>query len=329
MAGCPKCAIDIVRANPHKAAKRLPNGFVTFKDLREGEVLNLPEKWFSGELDTRPRAYFAALPHMDGVTPSSLGDAAAGVLADYAALDAANAKVSALAAMGDQGFGDAAENAANVVDASVSEIVGSGSPAVYAIPYAQDVRKSTSKARARLPALSAAIVAGNSNDSFQVRSDVLHDLSDAMSSARLALQAFYGDVPAPPTSVADAARAAVAAIVADPSYCTSVTHPGSSVNAAVHAFKTAWNSSGANPVPINTSNYEQATASALAQALGSAPTACAPHVTVSPVAPITPAAPVATASSGLSVGAMAGIGLLGAGVVGSAIYLTNRKRNRR
>jgi hypothetical protein len=65
-AGCPKCAIDLVVANPHKPAVRYPNGFVTFRELRVGERLALPDKWFSGALDRLPRAYFESLPSADG-----------------------------------------------------------------------------------------------------------------------------------------------------------------------------------------------------------------------------------------------------------------------
>lgn len=69
MAGCPRCSRDLVRANPHKAAVVYPNGFTTFKELRAGEKLVLPEKWFDGTLDQMPHRYFAALPYADGVTP--------------------------------------------------------------------------------------------------------------------------------------------------------------------------------------------------------------------------------------------------------------------
>jgi hypothetical protein len=46
--GCPKCTRDLVLANPHKPYAVLPNGFITFRELRVGEVLNLPNKWFDG-----------------------------------------------------------------------------------------------------------------------------------------------------------------------------------------------------------------------------------------------------------------------------------------
>jgi hypothetical protein len=76
-AGCPKCAIDLVRANPHKPAMRYPNGFFTFQSLQPGERLWLPDKWFNGELDSMPQSYFAALPSANGVTPGALGDVSA------------------------------------------------------------------------------------------------------------------------------------------------------------------------------------------------------------------------------------------------------------
>jgi hypothetical protein len=63
-AGCPKCTRDLVAANPAKATKTYPNGFVTFQSLAVGEVLNLPDKWFNGALDRLPQAYFDELPSM-------------------------------------------------------------------------------------------------------------------------------------------------------------------------------------------------------------------------------------------------------------------------
>jgi hypothetical protein len=76
MAGCPKCAIDLVRANPHKPIVQYPNGYITFRELRVGETLWLPDVWFNGLHDQRPASYFAALPSADGqhhVPPSAGG----------------------------------------------------------------------------------------------------------------------------------------------------------------------------------------------------------------------------------------------------------------
>lgn len=74
-AACPKCSVDLIRANPQKSTIVYPNGFVSFRDLRAGESLWLPEKWFDGTLDRMPREYFASLPYADGVTPG-VGQAA-------------------------------------------------------------------------------------------------------------------------------------------------------------------------------------------------------------------------------------------------------------
>ena len=63
MAGCPKCAKDLVEANPHRESVRHPNGFLAFLEpLVPGEQLWLPEKWFDGTLDRMPQAYFDDLP---------------------------------------------------------------------------------------------------------------------------------------------------------------------------------------------------------------------------------------------------------------------------
>jgi hypothetical protein len=118
-ASCPKCAIDLIRANPHKETVVHPNGFVSFKELRVGEELCLPEKWFDGRLELLPPAYFASLPYHNGVTPSPFGEAAAGVLRDFRALDVAADKLAALTAMGDQAFTRSAGDVAAAIDAAV------------------------------------------------------------------------------------------------------------------------------------------------------------------------------------------------------------------
>lgn len=46
--GCPKCTRDLVLSNPQKGYVTYPNGFITFRELYVGEVLNLPDKWFDG-----------------------------------------------------------------------------------------------------------------------------------------------------------------------------------------------------------------------------------------------------------------------------------------
>lgn len=46
--GCPKCVRMLVTANPQKPYTKLSNGFVTFKDLQVGELLNIPQPWVDG-----------------------------------------------------------------------------------------------------------------------------------------------------------------------------------------------------------------------------------------------------------------------------------------
>jgi hypothetical protein len=84
-AGCPKCAIDLVAANPHKPAGIMPNGFKTFKSLTVDEKIALPDKWFDGTLDKLPPSYFAALPYADGTTRGTLGDIYGTLGASYSA----------------------------------------------------------------------------------------------------------------------------------------------------------------------------------------------------------------------------------------------------
>lgn len=324
-AGCPKCSIDLVRAAPHKAVVVYPNGYRTFKELRAGEKLTLPEKWFTPEFDALPPAYFAALPHPDGVTPSKLGPRATGVLGDYSTLDSAIAHAAMLTPMDNQAFSAAVGGTSTLLDRSVREADGSTNPGIAA--YAQATHLATGSAMQRNLDLIKAIQAGNQPTADQARIAVQNDLLTAIDSARLALGAVYGGTSKPAAStVLAAAQAAAAAIAADPGYCVSVAHSGTSVNAAVHAFKTAWNAANpSSPVPVGTGTYEQATADALARALGtSAPAACAVRVSVEFGTPIIDS-PRPQQDQGLSTGAVIGIGLLGAGAVGAALYFATRK----
>jgi hypothetical protein len=230
-AGCPRCAIDLTTSNPHKPTVIHPNGFKTFRDLRVGETLSLPDKWFSEEFDRLPPSYFARLPHSDGVTPGAVGDST-----------------------------DPA-----------SPPSGGYAPVVV--------------------------------------------------------------IPAFPSAVVSAAQAAASALGADPNYCASVRQAGSAVNAAVHAFKTAWNSSQSAPVPIGTSNYEAPTADALMQVIGSAPPACSaappPAPAPIPYVPPPPRPGSAAQPPGLSAASVVGIGLFGAAAVGGAAYMILHGRGRK
>ena len=344
MAGCPKCARDLILANPHKEAVEHPNGFVTFKDLRAGETLILPDKWFDGTLDRRPSAYFAALPYSDGTTSSTLGLAAAGILGDYATFDTATSKVNALSTMSDQAFNAAVSDVAATIDQSVREVDGNANPAIAA--YAQAVHTATASATSRNADLTSAIASGDQNTVLQTRAGIQSDLATALDAAQLALQSFYSSTPtgAPvqpspstgafPATVVSAAQAVATAIAADSNYCSTVSQPGSAVNSAVHVFKTAWNASQTPTVPINTGNYEQATSDALRRVLGAAPAACAARVPP-PVRPaphmlpqILPQAQTQQQPGGLSGGAILGLALLGAGAVGGAIYYATGRKSR-
>ncbi len=110
--------------------------------------------------------------------------------------------------------------------------------------------------------------------------------------------------PVVPDALTTLASTAAAALTADSNHCKSVGQPGSSVNTAVHAFKTAWNAANpSNRVPVGTGKYEASVATALTSLLGAgaAPDGCAgggggkhaPPPVPTPVAPPPPPAVVA------------------------------------
>ena len=322
-----------MKANPHKPSVTFPNGFATFRTLDAGEMINLPDKWFDGELDSRPPAYFQALPYADGVTPSTLGAAAAGVLGDFAVLDQATQKVAALAGMTDAAFTNAVGEAGSTIDASVQEAYGS--PNAAAAKLAQSVQDGTQWAWTRNGDLASAVANSDVVNINQARLDIQNALTTALANAKLTLNALYSQ-PTPgagfsPT-VVSAAQALANAVAADPNYCASVAQSGSAVNTAVHAFKAAWNASQTPAVPINTGTYETATATAVMQVFGSAPKPCDGGAAPQPARPTAPPAqnptgPIAAApSQGLSTGAVVGIGLLAAGTVGGIACAATRKR---
>jgi hypothetical protein len=119
--------------------------------------------------------------------------------------------------------------------------------------------------------------------------------------------------------VMGAGQAVAGAVAADPDYCASVAKAGSAVNKAVHEFKVAWNAANVgSPVPIGTGNLEPEVAAALATVLGDkAPAACSGG-----------AQPLAEKKS-LSTGAIVGIGLGVAALVGGVTYVATRKPRRR
>jgi hypothetical protein len=329
-AGCPKCAKDLVALHSHRPTISYPNGYKTFREMSAGERLALPDKWFNGSLDALPSSYFAALPHPNGTTHG------VGTLGDPAS-DA----VSALAQLDDHAFSYAVPPACLLLDQSVAAADGSADPRIKA--YASATHIGTSAAKARNQDLIKAMSAGDQATASAARLAIQNDLLTAVASAELAIQTApasgsvlvdIGQATIDPSIMTAAARAAAAAIAADPNFCTNVAQAGSAVNTAVHSFKTAWNAANpSNPVPINTGTYDQATATVLTQILGNAPPACgtraAPAPSPIPLPGITPPQNLAqTQTKGVSVGAVVGIGLLGAGAVGGGWYLVTHRRPR-
>jgi len=198
-AGCPKCARDLVSVNSHRAAVRMPNGFITFRDpLRVGEVLNLPDRWFDGTLDRLPKSYFELLPHYDGVTPvGTAGVGLAGTLGDFPTLDAATTAVSLLDTMGDREFAATAGTVIDAVDFAMNEVGRTGMAA--SVKFATDARTALAYARQRTADMNAAINVGNQPEVASARSDIRQSLATALGSARLALQSYYGGAGPLPT----------------------------------------------------------------------------------------------------------------------------------
>lgn len=194
MAGCPKCAIDLVLANPHKPTVVHPNGFKTFREMTVGERLVLPEKWFDGTLDDRPPAYFAALPYHDGMTPSTLGDAAAGVLADYASIDAIVAQISALPQLNDQEFATTATVLGNMIDQAVAQ---AGS-----VPQAQQAAAAAEWVRGRALQMAGSIINNDTAAIGAARTEIQNVLLTGLDDARGALKTYYAQkTPTPPPHV--------------------------------------------------------------------------------------------------------------------------------
>lgn len=193
-AGCPKCAIDLVTANPHKPSVQHPNGFLSFRSMSVGERLTLPDKWFSEEFESLPSSYFSALPYPDGVS---------GALGNYSSLDRAGLSVSALASKDDRSFADSVNGVAAEIDASVVEAYGGGN--VTSSALADTVHTATNAARSRNESLKSALSSGDDASIPRLRLDVQNALTTALGAARITLEAFYASkspVPQPPPASA-------------------------------------------------------------------------------------------------------------------------------
>jgi hypothetical protein len=156
-----------------------------------------------------------------------------------------------------------------------------------------------------------------------------------------------------PASLASLGGAVLSAFAADPNGCSNVCINGTGVNSAVHAFKVSWNLTGwgVDPVPAGAATlpgadafatygplshngqYDQACANAIAATgltgvLGPCTTMCSgggpPPATTAPptLAPTTvpTAGPAPSGGTNLLPWILGGAALLGAGIVGWAMY---------
>lgn len=318
-AGCPKCSRDLVKSNPHKQSVIYPNGFLSFQTFAPGETINLPDKWFSPEFDALPFAYFAALPSADGVTPSKLGVAAAGVLGDYATLDSATTHVADLARLNDLEFSTASAAAAAEISQSVREVISSSNK--DAAGNAQDAQASAYWVKGRAQQMGAAVEAGDSVAAAAARPQIQSVLATGLDSARAALQGFHSSHTPPSIPVTTASLAAVQALLTlDPCAASSA--------AAVCA---AQSSLGVFP----DGKYGDSTAAAARVVASSAPRGCNPRPAwwspagskncpgpaSAPPTQLPPFPAVTPPEKGLSVASVIGVGVIGAGLVGGAIYL--------
>lgn len=187
-AGCPKCAIDLIQSNTHKQSVRHPNGFLSFRELRAGETLWLPDKWFSAEFDALPSSYFESLPYPDGVTPPKRR---VGVLGDYATLENATRTVNSLASKSDDDFVVASGRAADLIDASIQEVRSSTDPEMS--PYATGVKAATDWARTESLNLLSALQNGDVAAATSARLQASNALSTALGAARISLEAYYDE----------------------------------------------------------------------------------------------------------------------------------------
>jgi hypothetical protein len=195
MAGCPKCARDLVLANPSKETVAYPNGFLSFKELRVGEQLCLPEKWFEPRFDLLPPAYFASLPYADGVTPSPFGEAAAGVLRDFRALDVAADKICVLATMDERAFASNMHDAADAINATLDPPLASSN--VAAVEFAQAARGALKSAIQCGQMLQMSIDMNATEFPAKARADVQNALVLALKNAQFAMKELYATMQPP------------------------------------------------------------------------------------------------------------------------------------
>jgi hypothetical protein len=194
-ASCPKCSVDLVRCNDGKEIVTYPNGYVSFKELRAGEQLRLPEKWFEPRFELLPPAYFGSLPYADGVTPSPFGDLAPVVLRDFRALDVAANKLCALTTMDDATFASNMNDAADAINASVQPALASTTPS--AVQYAQGARDALKWAIQCGQMFQMSLDMGATQFPAKARTDVQKALTTALGNAQYALKEMYATLQPP------------------------------------------------------------------------------------------------------------------------------------
>ena len=177
MAGCPKCSIELPRVNAGKPSIVYPNGFRAFRDLRAGETIFLPDEWFHPARENLPPTYYKILPHHDGVTPGSLGDAPG----NFPELDVAVAAVAKLAALDDAAFTQAVGDASSKVDAAVRGSLDA--------TRAKAVTDATKWAWQRSRELASAIAANDRATITRARLEIQNALATALSAAAILARA--------------------------------------------------------------------------------------------------------------------------------------------
>jgi len=365
LTGDPRRGMELVLANPYKRRAAVPGG-VTFASLRAGEMLTVPSSWGAVALAGPPRGAKAGVGLTLNADPGSqtLSTAngalstAQGLLAQLlggqGTTDAATVMTAFGTAVG--GYQNAAAQAQTAANAALAAIagassLGTGDPA--AITAQNDLNSITGNIGAITA--DAATVAGigdpTTTDPTSTAQDAAAQAQAAVNSAIDALSQATNwnggnqqptPTPVPssiPANVVADAQAAANAIAADANYCVSVRQAGSSVNVAVHNFKTSWNAyasaNGLAQVPVGTSQFEPSAAQALSAALGGGgPAGCGggnpiptqtpaptPYPTHAPT-PVPTAAPAAAATSSMTPWLIAGGIVLVAGIG----YLVYRNR---
>ena len=357
LVGDPRRAMELVLANPAKRRTAIPGVGSTFATLRAGESLTLPLSW-------TVRAALAGLPlgvGRLGLTPSITDTGATAMAAATSQLGtAAGAYSSFQSGQGTasdvltayntaiEAFVGVAQQAAQAAGSAQTAIVvaspqGQGDPA--AVQAQTDVNNIQNT---YIPAITNDYNAMSTldittTDPSSIGSDAQTNAQNAVNAAvdaQTQATSWSGggspNQPPPqtvPANVVADAQAVLAAINADPNYCTSVGQNGSAVNTAVHNFKVDWNAAGLQPqVPVGTGQYESVTASAVGTAVGgNGPLACgaappAPQQTVTcadgsvhPAGYVCPAAPAAATTTNYTPWIIAGAVVLAAGI-GYAVY---------